>query len=484
MLNENETEINDLNCFSQLNLNKNNKESIHIKIKEHRKSIKNIYENNKLFREIMPEIKKQSESKNLYNALIKNGLKYNSQIMRLIYRTISEINRKRIQRSAKEKKKKKNLYNLPKIEMLKSKKEKYENENMKKIRIIKLNKERLEEYKSKIRERIHLPLTTINESAKIKQSPKLFFHNLSSSKSTKNIDNIDKINLINNDLIHKNNSYISYNKDLTLTPTNISALIDNKTESPNISSTNITNNHNLKIFYPIFDSNNKNNNSFISLNQSKSMDILQKCDQEVKKGSRASISIIKYKKDFDKSIHQRINSQDLLDLDHKVLEQKKKFHDKYELMEAKNFKRIKRRIKEKISNHFAYENRKELGELLKVDNNAHAYNLHLLEVDKINQDILKRMGYERKIINKVKLMADSEFCRSIVINKKMDEINKKNKQIQKMNISDKVISPKKFLVPKVKNFGLNGSLVPSIIHIRKKEMKNSIRNKNKYLDKI
>ena len=110
MLNENGTEINDLNCFSQLNLNKNNKESIHIKIKEHRKSIKNIYENNKLFREIMPEIKKQSESKNLYNALIKNGLKYNSQIMRLIYRTISEINRKRIQRSAKEKKKKKNQY--------------------------------------------------------------------------------------------------------------------------------------------------------------------------------------------------------------------------------------------------------------------------------------------------------------------------------------------------------------------------------------
>ena len=42
MLNENETEINDLNCFSQLNLNKNNKESIHIKLKEHRKSIKNI----------------------------------------------------------------------------------------------------------------------------------------------------------------------------------------------------------------------------------------------------------------------------------------------------------------------------------------------------------------------------------------------------------------------------------------------------------
>jgi hypothetical protein len=341
-----------------------------------------------------------------------------------------------------------------------------------------------------MRSHINTSMDAINESAKINNRPKLLFNNISpiSNSSNKNLEKYNNHNYIDftnetNDPNKKtpiNKNILSFKKSLTLTPTNIS-MIDLSTISTNKISKKIIKKHNLT---PVFRSEKKNNDSFILSNISKSFDIMEKCDEEVKKGNDNKKDIFKYKKDFDKSIHQRINSQDLLDLDHKVLEQKKKFHDKYELMEAKNFKRIKRRIKEKISNHFAYENRKELGELLKVDNNAHAYNLHLLEVDKINQDILKRMGYERKIINKVKLMADAEFCRSIVINKKMDEINKKNKQIQKMNISDKVISPKKFLVPKVKNFGLNGSLVPSIIHIRKKEMKNSIRNKNKYLDKI
>ena len=88
----------------------------------------------------MPTIQKQSKINNIYQALIKNGLKYNSQIIRLIYRTIANINMRRSPLNKKEKKKERLIYNLPKIDRLKTQKEKYDNIKIKKIGLIKLNK--------------------------------------------------------------------------------------------------------------------------------------------------------------------------------------------------------------------------------------------------------------------------------------------------------------------------------------------------------
>ena len=158
--------------------------------------------------------------------------------------------------------------------------------------------------------------------------------------------------------------------------------------------------------------------------------------------------------------------------------------NKYSLSEENNIRTIKKELKEKISNNFAYQNRKELAEILKVDKNAHAYNIQLREMDFMNKKILKRLDLERKKINRVKIMADDELCRSIVINKKMDEINEKNRQIKILSLSKKVLFPEKFLIPKVKNFGLKGDLVPTIIHIRKNKMKSMGKQHKKYWDII
>ena len=490
MLNETAKEnYKDINCFSHLESINTNKESISTKIKQYRKNMEISYKNDQLFEEIMPTIQKQSKMNNIYQALIKNGLKYNSQIIRLIYRTITNINMRRIQKIEKEKKKEINPYNLPKIDRLKNQKEKYDNLNIKKIKILKLNKEKLEEYKTKMRSHINTSMDAINESAKINNRPKLLFNNISpiSNSSTKNLEKYNNHNYIDftnetNDPNKKtpiNKNILSFKKSLTPTPTNIS-MIDLSTISTNKITKKIIKKNNLT---PVFRSEKKNNDSFILSNISKSFDIMEKCDEEVKKGNDNKKDIFKYKKDFDKSIHQRINSQDLLDLDHKVLEERKKLNNKYTRQQEKNIRRIKKQLKERISDNFAYENRKELMELLKVDQNAQAYNLHLIEMDKVNQDILKRIDGERKKINKVKLMADDGYCKSIVINKIMDEINAKNRRIKKYSASKKVIFPEKFLIPKVKNFGLKGDLVPNIIHIRKKEMKN-IGHNRQLLNKI
>ena len=479
----------DINCFTQLDLNNINKDLMHSKIKEYRQNMKSAFEDEKLFEEIMPTIQKQTQMNNIYQALIKNGLKYNSQIIRLIYRTISNINMRTMHKNIAEKKKeRKDIYHLPKIEMLKTKKEKYENDNIKKIRMIKLNKEKLEEYKSKMRKRLNISLNTINESAKIKNSPKLYFQNYSSisNNSVKYIDNYEHINFRSNDSNDKSNlpkskSYLSINKDLITTPSNISVITPSTNISNNIFSKKILRNNSYTMD---FNTEIKNNDSFILSNISKKFDIIHKCNQEVKKGNNNSKNLHRYKKEFDKSIHQKINNEDFLDLDHKVLEERNKLVNKYSLLEENNIRTIKKELKEKISNNFAYQNRKEFGELLKVDKNAHAYNIQLREMDFTNKKILKRLDLERKKINRVKIMADDELCRSIVINKKMDEINEKNRQIKILSLSKKVLFPEKFLIPKVKNFGLKGDLVPTIIHIRKSKMKSMGKKHKKYWDII
>ena len=107
-------------------------------------------------------------------------------------------------------------------------------------------------------------------------------------------------------------------------------------------------------------------------------------------------------------------------------------------------------------------------EILKKDKNARAYDLYLKEADKINKKLIKRIILERKKINKIKSMVNDEFKRSIAINKRMNEINEKNREIHKSAISNKVVLPEKFLTPIANNLGLQGNLVPSLINIRKK----------------
>ena len=455
-------EVNKINFFSKINSDKKpkNEGSVHDKIKLLRKNMKLDYEKDPYFSDIMPTINKQTKSKNMYQFLIRNGLKYNSPIIRLIYRTINELALKQQSPKSlnKEKEKKKNVYNLPHIDILKTLNKKIENNNIKKIKLIRLETKKFEEFKNnKFNIKRHL---TTSKSQK-----NIIFNNISSI-STKNTKNYEKDILSLSPTTNTNTN--TNNNNILLLNT------ENHNNINNIKKSKINFNYLL---------NEKKNNSFIINNHNKSLDIINRCNKEVKDGHKVNIDVSNYKKEFEKSIHNKINSQDLLDLDHKVLEHQKKRINKYTRLEENNIKKIKKQLKEKISDNFAYENRKEFMEILKQDKNAKEYNLHLIEVDQYNKKMFRRINLERKRINKIKLMADDEFCRSIVIKKKMDEINQKNTRIKKMNSSQEIILPQKFLIPKVKNFGLKGDLVPSIINIRKYKIRD-IRNSIKYLDKI
>ena len=448
MSNKTEKENNkDINCFTKLKTINMNKDFIHNKIFLYRKNMKSEYEHDNNFKEIMPIILKQSKMNNVYKALIKNGIKFNSRFIRLIQRTVDDIKNKRILKSYKEKNKGKIFYNLPKIEILKTQKEKYKKLNIKKIRIIKLKN------LGHINNINNLSFNFINESAKIDKRPKLIFRHFSSisNKSAKNLSNL---NFISN----------SPNKDLTLTPSNISIA------EP---STNIT----YEFSNKIKKSNHKN--SFFKLtNISKSYDIIHKCNSEVDQGDYKTKNINRIKKDFDKSIYQRLIRDKYLDLDRKVIEEKNKFNNKYIIQERKNFKNIQKKLEVKISSHLAYENRKELTQILKEKKSDIPYNLHLNEINKINQRILERRKKEKKLIYELNSIANDEYLKGIEINKKMDKINQKNKILKNNSFGNINIfnDDMDFFQPK-------GNLIPSLINIRKNKMKN-IRIYKRCLDYI
>ena len=451
MSNKTEKENNkDINCFTKLKTINMNKDFIHNKIFLYRKNMKSEYEHDNNFKEIMPIILKQSKMNNVYKALIKNGIKFNSRFIRLIQRTVDDIKNKRILKSYKEKNKGKIFYNLPKIEILKTQKEKYKKLNIKKIRIIKLKNLG---HINNINNINNLSFNFINESAKIDKRPKLIFRHFSSisNKSTKNLSNL---NFISN----------SPNKDLTLTPSNISIA------EP---STNIT----YEFSNKIKKSNHKN--SFFKLtNISKSYDIIHKCNSEVDQGDYKTKNINRIKKDFDKSIYQRLIRDKYLDLDRKIIEEKNKFNNKYIIQQKKNFKNIKKKLEVKISSHLAYENRKELTQILKEKKSDIPYNLHLNEINKINQRILERRKKEKKLIYELNSIAKDEYLKGIEINKKMDKINQKNKILKNNSFVNINIfnDDMDFFQPK-------GNLIPSLINIRKNKMKN-IRIYKRCLDYI
>ena len=371
------------------------------KIKEYRRNIKIRYEKEPNFYKIMPTIERQSRMNNIYQTLIKNGIKSNSCLIRLIYKTIMNIEERCRNENLNKIKKKIKLYKLPSIKELKTKKEIFEKKNMKKIKLIKLEKKKYEDYKALIRK-------------------KLF-----SSSTTKNFDNnIIRLNLEKEKLPNMRNNISFNNKELSISPSGTRI----NTESIKDSSIIFTkkNESNSNSFF-----NEKSNNSFIISNFNKSMDIIKKCDKGIKKGNYVNNFINNYKIDLDRSIKLRVNRDDLIDMDHEIMQEKNKIKNKYIKLEEKRIKKIKESKEEKMSENFAYENRKEFVELIKKDD-IKALSIQIKEIKKMNENLKKRFKEDKKQMKKVIEMADAGLKRTISFKNKIDIINKKNRSIDKM----------------------------------------------------
>ena len=186
-----------------------------------------------------------------------------------------------------------------------------------------------------------------------------------------------------------------------------------------------------------FNDSKKNNNSSIislssqSISKEKSLDIINKCNKEIEQGSEFNISLHKYIKDFHKSFQLNISKDDLLDVEHKVLLEKKKLKNKFVKLEEKNIKKIKKFMKNKISNNLAFKNRKEYNEILKIEKDANAYNFQSLEINKEKKIIKKKLAQNKNSIDKVIKMAEGEFYNNILLRERIKKISEKYRKIKR-----------------------------------------------------
>ena len=280
-------------------------------IRKCKRNIRLFYENEPLLCDVMPTIEKQEKSNNIYPKLIKNIANSNSKFLKLIYDKIYDITAKDIQKDNSEIINKTNYicyYKLPKIDYLKLKLKKKDSENkiFKKIKIIKLNDKNSKDFrKSKI------PFNILDKTFKPKSIRKLFF------PSTCNKSNKIKLSYEENiPKMHNMRKNVSFNQDFSFSPSGTRI----NTESKKDSSINYSRKNESNINFSQYE---KNNNSLIESNYTKSMDIIQKCESGVNLGSYFHKHITKYKNKLDKVILEKMKAGEYLNFVHKIIKEKK-----------------------------------------------------------------------------------------------------------------------------------------------------------------
>ena len=121
--------------------------------------------------------------------------------------------------------------------------------------------------------------------------------------------------------------------------------------------------------------------------------IYDKCMDGIENGNKIASKVLKLNKKIKQNIEKKMkNIRNFKGLE-KIINEKGKKRDKYNQLVENNIKLIKKKINEKISDDYAYKNRKEFQELLKENEKTHIYNLYLDEMNKF----IERMNRHRTI---------------------------------------------------------------------------------------
>ena len=430
-------------CFENLKFDLDNKENQTIQdlIKEDKQHMIDFFSKQPYYREMMPKIIKASRGTAFYHGLIKKGVKYQSEFFKIIMKSIEKVKEGEKIKTTKGKKEI-HLYKLPKIKELMLKKKKIKNNDLKKIKIIQLRKEHFDRYREQIKKQL-FPSTTINVNNSTSVPKNISFYNTIIN------NNIISANF-SNSLFDKNwNSTGKISQNTFSTPYNNDISTYYKTNNFR----NLTRNKSIKMKY--------NNLNDIS-NSNNVNDLVNKCVEEIINGKEVKGNVSNYNKKLTRKIQHKLKTNKIENRDKKIIEEKNKKKDKYIKLEEKNYANIKRKINQKISNSLAYQNRKELMEILKSNKNAKSYMLHLNEMNKINKILGERRIVERERIHKVKSLCDYGFIKNEYLNRQIDKINNKNKQLNKLSRSVEIIPNhnKKEINP------LKGTLVENLFSLK------------------
>ena len=419
------------NGFSKLHLKDLNyyNNSYHEIIDDYSDKIIKLYEKEKEFSDIMPEILKGKRANFLYKRLIYKGMKFQTPFMKALRRTIQEIEAK----SKLEVRKDKFLgfYKLSKLNLAKLKLKRLEKTKNLKLNDLKIVNENKNSEKNLIRSfsDFNLNLTT--------KAPKF---------------------ILNSSLNDSNYSF--NNKNLNVT----NQSQQNMSKSPN--------NKELSTYYKS-DTNFKNlsYNSFSEYTKkfNKPIYIIDKCLEEIELSNIVNDNVTKIDEKISRNIKKQIKTieymkkTDMLNLDTFKIK-------KYQQMEKNNMDEIKKKLNEKISDSYAYNNRKKFKEQIKNSEGINACYIYLHDVEKTNNILEGKRKLIKRKINKIENFCEHEYDKAEYLKKRVLMLNKKNKsenKIKKIKIKDDLFMTNKKIDddnPKL----LNGGFLPKLLELKKK----------------
>jgi hypothetical protein len=360
--------------------------------------ILNCFEKKPYYNELMPTIMRNNRGNQLYR---KTGRKMHDGKLEFLHNSKKALDtsHKLDQSITEEKNKSIKYYKIPKLELMKKRKQQLDNYMKKKNRIS--NKLRL------LTKSNSMPyMKNVNKKSQIKSE--------SMGKST------IKINKINTKENKNNNLNSTISMDTFHTNNN------NKNDSMmNFNNKKVRKLHSVNSL--------KNFKSRNIVKRSTLENILNKCNEELDLAQNMGNNVENYNKDKSgDEIFLRIKNE-LKNRDQRVIEDNGKGNKKYKKLEKERFIELKKKMDMKVSEDYAYLNRKVLQEFMINNENIIAYRIYMKEMHKINEKIEKKKEIEKKNLSAVENLLENTFRQKEYLKYKIDNYYMKNAKINEFN---------------------------------------------------
>lgn len=260
----------------------------------------------------------------------------------------------------------------------------------------------------------------------------------------------NKLKLYQNPIIKKNNSFI-------LKPFKIKSYFE-KSEEKNNSDNQSLNLKILKLKIKPFKLNKINFKSYTNVPKEKKIKklniLLNKCQSGINEGHNIEKEFEKlYFKDYEEKekINKEKNQLNMLDI---LNEQKNRkvekinFNEKYKAIEEAKFKELKKEIRLKVSESFAFSNRKEYTKKINNPRPSQPYEFYLEELNTINKKNKEKMKFENKNILKIKNLLEDFHVEKELLKQKINRYNDKHKEQRKLSEENKNNSKKGKKIPR------------------------------------
>ena len=474
------------------------KRTFHETIQGKKDSILNLFASHPYYHEEMPSLMKNSRGTVYYRKIIKNGLERKSTFFIGIMKAIKDVNENNSAVHGQEKTKQLGFYRIPKLDLLRKRKEKLD------LYLQKKNKTTSSELKPKSLKNINSSKTMLN----IKKQP-------SSSIMKSTINNSTMINLSNNNnsetqlgtfLTNNNKTKKIPKANNTNNSNNENNSYNDKDENNDNNDNNDNNENNENI------DNNENNAHLLKSNSSKSLmnpskqnkyfnstarnppskntkvslrksaerftsyrnlqvgKLLSKCNEQLDYAQNVGDNVENYNKSNNKSekeIKEKIRSG-LQNRDQKIIEDIGISNKKYKKLEKEKFNELKKKMNiVKVSEDYAYINRKELHEFMRDNENILAYQIYLKEMNKVNEKIAKKKEVEKKNLSMVENLLEDVYRKKEFLKYKIDNYHLRHAKQDELKIFS-LKNRDDFYMNKINNDKkvFHGTLLPKLIELK------------------